>query len=348
MRSSILAVLLVVSAVPGCNRELTDDEKEFNMQMYLGETYFKGYKYPEAVRAYARAVEIKNDSYHANIGLGSAAREYSLTLYVEAERLYAIKKGSLGKKSVEDADSMTDAALRAFGRAEKLHPGDHVTTYNVALMHYKRATTPSQFPYPAGTAPPASIKGDEKLLKLWHDGVAKRVEERDEAIKKFSQCVSKEKYELDHAAHAKHCASPQSHRYLALLLLTRGKWELTETNPTSDTDVARRHLAAYLVWVQACREGIVNRPGHKQEDKDQKIKDLEYFDKELVEIKEGLLAWRQGILTLESMVRQNTPDCPVPVEKRPKRLEALQRELLIIEAMIRQFDVAREKKPGNG
>ncbi len=347
MRSTLLAV--VAAALAGCAAgEKSPDEKEWEAQMYLGEQMFKNSKFEDAVRAYRRAVQLKPDNYQATIGLGASCSEASLTLYVEAERLLAVRQRDVAKRNIDRADEYVLMAKKCFARGLEMRPNDRVANYNLGLMYYKRATTPYNLPYPSQLEPPDEVRRDAVALAKWMEtyearkvGVEARRNERDEAISQFLQVLKIEKVALDAPTHVTHCASPQAHRYLALALLTRGNWEGTE----NDTELARRHLSVFLAWVLAVRQHIVEKaPNKSAEEKAQKEKELEFFDRELLDLKEILLGWREGLNSLERQCRLNTEDCPVPREKRAARLDAIAREMLIIEATIQQYEEARKPK----
>ena len=347
MRSAWLAV--IAAAVAGCaTGEKSQEEREFEGQMYLGDQMFKNSKFEDAVRAYRRAVQLQPNNYKATIGLGASCSEASLTLYVEAERLLGVRQHDAAMRNIERADDYVAMAKKCFARGLEMRPDDRVANYNIGLMYYKRATTPYNLPYPSQLEPPDEIKKDPTALAKWMEtyekrkvGVEHRRKERDEAIDQFKRVLSIEKTALEAPEHVTHCASPQAHRYLALALLTRGNWEGAE----NDTELARRHLCVYLAWILGCRQQLVEKaPNKSAEEKAQKEKDLEFFDRELLELKEILLGWRDGLAILERQCRLGTDDCPIPVEKRALRLDALARERLIIEATIRMYEEARKPK----
>lgn len=296
-----------------------DLQRDFDNQMISGEVHFGGGRFDNAVRAYARATELKPNHYQAFIGLGSSASEHSMALYGEADRLQAVGKVAPTEDALRRADEMTDIAQRSFTKALQLRPNDPVANYLLGVMFFKRATSPYAFPYPSN---------NEKAA-------LQRQKERDEAIRQFEIVLAREKVALDHPEHMGKCVSPQMHRYLAIAHLTRGDWE------RRDVERMREHLAFYLLWLQRNREEIVKRSGGRSdEEKARRERDLQTIDRELLDVKELLRGWLENLRVYESEVRQGKEHPPIPADRRDARLESLSRELLIVEAMVREFDQA--------
>jgi tetratricopeptide (TPR) repeat protein len=338
MRNAWLVAIGV--AVLGCTHTITEEEQQFDAQMFLGEEMYKGSKFEEAVRAYRKALQLQPEHYQATIGLGASCSEASLTLYTEAEHMLSINKGEIAMHTIERADDLHTLAEKSFERALKLRPDDRVANYNIGLMRYKRATTPYNLPYPSVEEPPKNVKADPVLNEKWKQGIAQRRRERDDAIKQFLIVLSTEKFALDDAKHIKNCSSPHAHHYLALAFLTRGDWE------DGDTERARQHLSIYMAWTLAARAEVVRvAPNKTAEEKRQKDKELEFFDRELLDLREILAGWEEGLSHLERQLRDNAFDCPIPAAKRPARLDQLTREKLVVEAMLREFDEGRKGKP---
>lgn len=335
--------LIVAAAVAaaGCSTEQTAEEREFDSQMYLGDQMYKGSKFEEAVRAYARAAQLQNSSFKANLGLAQAAAELSLTLYSEADRLASINKRNLSEEVTRKADEFHEVANKAFAKAQQLHPSDTIVNYYLGLMLYKRATTPYGLPYPANPVPPKTLK-DPAMIELYKSGVAQRRKERDAAIEQFEKVLRNERTATDSPDHPQRCSSPQAHRYLALAYLTRSDLD------KSDIESFRKQLGVYLAWLEGFRANIVkNAPNKTQEEKAAKEQDLAKLDRELLDVREILLAWRENLVVLERQIHLNLEECPIPLEKRPQRLQSIVQEKLLIEGMIAQFDKVREapKKP---
>lgn len=332
--------LAAALAFAGCTVPPTpEEERLYNAHMTLGEGYFRNAKFQEAVNAYTRAAEMRRSSFHAWLGLASSAAEYSHSLYAEAANLFELRKRDAALRALERADRMHEAALKAFTKCTEIRAGDVAIHYNQAVMFYKRSTSPYGLPYPAVAEPPPELKLSKEDAEKWKQGVEQRRKERDLAIQEFEKVLARDKYRLDDAAHVKNCISPQSHRYVGILYFVRGEWE------KGDTERMRQQIAFYLVWVRGAREEILHRPV-PPELKTQREKELATFDRELLELQDLMRGWLRDLRDYQAKLELKQEEPRLPDDKREARADSLRREILLVEALVAEFDKGRSGSNG--
>ncbi len=141
-----------------------------------------------------------------------------------------------------------------------------------------------------------------------------RQRERDLAISEFETCIRKVP------------DSYQARRYLGLLLIAAGR--MME---------AREHLAAYYEFVQRTYDHVLDTwPGTAEEDRRRKEAALQNLEKEISDVREILIIYRQDLERQKSDLEARKGGLD-PEERR--ELVRVTNELLQVEGIIRRFSM---------
>lgn len=142
-----LFCLAVVLLAAGCHSG--HDETAAANSFELAELNYEHRKYDQAKIMYLRTLEACPDHAQAKVGLGHACREYGNLLYRNAADLVAQNRSNEAQKVFGDA---SENHLLAFMTFKGLQDADSETAaqarYGVGLLHYQRATSSTNFPFP--------------------------------------------------------------------------------------------------------------------------------------------------------------------------------------------------------
>lgn len=321
MCRSFAAIAAVVMAA-GC-APMSEDYKQ---QMFLGETFYKGHKFYEAIGNYSKAVEVaqnNDERYKAILGVANAATEQGLLVYQHAESLIRNRNKSAGNAECAKADKWHDTANRSFAKLLELRPRDTIANYYLALFLYKRATSFSELPYP----------GTEL-------GKAQRRKERDEAVRQFEIVLADERGDITDPKHINECRSHQVHRYLSLALFARSDWD------KNDHEEARRHLMVYLNMLKRSQEIVTDSSLASSEDPERakldKEKRLESLRREISDTRSLLHLQHKGMKGLIESWQAKTETPPMSDEKREKWILAAKREMAALNDLSKEFEEAAQ------
>lgn len=343
--------ILLAIAAAGCSNP--ENDPEFLQQLRLGNEYYKNGKYDMAKTQYERAIESCPTSYEAIVGLASASREWGLMKYAEVEDLYRAKKYEFASQQVKKANAEHKSAQLLYLKAIQLKP-ELLTAYReLGVLHYKRATSPYNYPH----------RVEEKT---------ERHRERDEAILRLKYVVDRE---------------PKAYfaqRYLGLAYIAAGKTSLgrehlarylqgmaeareyiikfAPARTTAEKEDKQGRLdelnkditevrGVLLAYLEALREDA--RRTERGSDPADLKKLVELLDFRIAELRAEAArhrAWPHAWVALDTLERAlldvrrvnfwaNDPDV------RVKLLEGLNREILQVEALITKFREVEEKKP---
>jgi hypothetical protein len=315
------AAIAAVVMAAGC-AQMSEDYKQ---QMFLGETFYNGYKFYESVGNFSKAVEFANNDderYKALLGVANAATELGLATYQHAESLIKNRNKTAGNEKCQDADRWHDTANRTFAKLLDMRPRDTIANYYLALFLYKRATTFSDLPYP----------GTEL-------GKAQRRKERDEAVRQFQIVLADERGDITDPKHISECQSHQVHRYLALALFARSDWD------RNDHEDARRHLMVYLNLLKKSQEAVAESPLGSEDperaklDKEQR---LERLRREISDTRSLLTFQHKGLAGLIDMWKAKRESPPLAEEKREAWINAAKREIAALNVLSREFEEAAQ------
>jgi tetratricopeptide (TPR) repeat protein len=305
--------------------------EEYKQQMFLGESFYNGFKFYEAIGNYTKAVEAaQNDDerYKALLGVANSSTEHGLAIYQHAETLIRNRNKIAGNAKVAEADKWHDNANRTFAKLLEMRPRDTIANYYLALFLYKRATTFSELPYP----------GTEL-------GKSQRRKERDEAVRQFQIVLAEERGDITDPKHVAECRSPQVHRYLALALFTRSDWD------RNDHQEARRNLMVYLNLLKKSHTAVTESPLSTDDperaklDKEQR---LERLRREISDTRSLLHFQHKGLGGLIEKWQAKTENPPISDDKREMWINAAKREVAALNVLSREFEEAAEatrKKP---
>ncbi len=139
------AFLLLLLAAAGCAH--CDTDRDFLFDLSLAREYYRNGKFGEAMKKFEDALERCPDNYDAIVGLASSDREWGMAKFAEAEGLFRVKKVDFARREFLKAASIHKVSEQLFLKAIQIRPDDVLAYLGLGVLHYKRATSPYEYPF---------------------------------------------------------------------------------------------------------------------------------------------------------------------------------------------------------